>query len=264
MLANVRLIGFTARRLFARLFPCVRYARSANRPLSLTPGSSSHEATPLQSSNDFNRRSHTFRGEQPARVSALFATSLERVHLPRDLPRSRYGSALRLSQPLDGLHRASARGLVSSHSRVQGSRLFRGFSLYTATLPHQEESAPMPLKPHLLSGRNRLPQTKLLDFEAFIHAEVRASGLVLPAPSVDPLFRFCSFGRSIDGDDFSLPKAIRSWCSRTRLRVGSFAHLQRIVTNDSGSLFYGKPTRSSFLAFASDSEEPSALGPARK
>ena len=48
----------------------------------------------------------------------------------------------------------------------------------------------MPLKPHLLSGRNRLPQTKPLDFEAFIHAEVRASGLVLPAPSVDPLFRF--------------------------------------------------------------------------
>jgi hypothetical protein len=31
---------------------------------------------------------------------------------------------------------------------------------------------------------------KPLDFEAFIHAEVRASGLVLPSPSVGPLFRF--------------------------------------------------------------------------
>lgn len=48
----------------------------------------------------------------------------------------------------------------------------------------------MPLVPHLLPGRSRLPQMKSLDFEAFIHAEVRASGLVLPAPSVVPLFRF--------------------------------------------------------------------------
>jgi hypothetical protein len=48
----------------------------------------------------------------------------------------------------------------------------------------------LPLELHSLPGRSRLPQTKLLDFEAFIHAEVRASGLVLPAPSVGPLLRF--------------------------------------------------------------------------
>jgi hypothetical protein len=40
--------------------------REANRPLSLTSGSSSLETTPLQSSNDFNHRPHTFRGGQPA------------------------------------------------------------------------------------------------------------------------------------------------------------------------------------------------------
>lgn len=63
----------------------MRY-RYANRPLSLTSGSYSHEAGPLQSSNDFNHRLLTFRRKQPARVSALFATSPKRIHLTRNIP----------------------------------------------------------------------------------------------------------------------------------------------------------------------------------
>ena len=48
----------------------------------------------------------------------------------------------------------------------------------------------MPLTLRLLTDRNRLPQTKPLDFEAFIHTKMRFFGLVLPAPSTAPLFGF--------------------------------------------------------------------------
>jgi hypothetical protein len=50
-------------------------------------------------------------------------------------------SALRLSQPLDGLLHLRLRGPVPSHSHVQGL-LFRGFSLRAATFPHREEIPP--------------------------------------------------------------------------------------------------------------------------
>lgn len=51
-------------------------------------------------------------------------------------------SVLRRSQPLDGLRRSPAPGLVSSPSRVQGSIPSRGFSLHAAPLSRREELPP--------------------------------------------------------------------------------------------------------------------------
>jgi hypothetical protein len=136
------------------------------------------------------------------RVSALFATSPKHVHKTCCVQQARMRppyarpsqaslrSVLRLSQPLDGLHRASAGELVSSHRHVQGFKPSRGFSLRAATLPRQKSLAPLSLKLRSLTDRNRLPQTKPRDFEAFLHTKMRSSGLVLPAPSVAPLLGF--------------------------------------------------------------------------
>jgi hypothetical protein len=54
-------------------------------------------------------------------------------------------SVLRFSQPLDGFFRSRACGLIPSHSHVQGSSSFRGFSPGAATLPHRKEPSPLPL-----------------------------------------------------------------------------------------------------------------------
>lgn len=82
------------------------------------------------------------------------------------------------------------RGLISSHSHVQGSDPLRGFSLRTATLPHRQEHAPLSLKSCSLTSRSQMPQTKPRNFEAFIRTKMRSSSLVLPAPAAAPLFRF--------------------------------------------------------------------------
>jgi hypothetical protein len=47
----------------------------------------------------------------------------------------------------------------------------------------------MPFEPHSLTGRNQLPQTKSIDFEALLRRKIRSSSLVLPAPSAAPLIR---------------------------------------------------------------------------
>jgi len=64
-------------------------------------------------------------------------------------------SALRLSQPLDGLLHLRLRGPVPSHSHVQGL-LFRGFSLRAATLPSSRRDSSLPFERRLLLARGRL------------------------------------------------------------------------------------------------------------
>jgi hypothetical protein len=70
VLADPRFIGFPAPRPSLEAVSILETRlRPANRPLSLTSGSSSLEAMPLQSSFDVNRRSLTFRCEQPTKGS---------------------------------------------------------------------------------------------------------------------------------------------------------------------------------------------------
>jgi len=109
VLADVRFIGFPAESAAAGLFPCRRLAlRTANRPLSLTSGSFSREAMPLQSSYNVNRRSLTFR-----RKAAYLGFQSSSRHHQSTVTRRRTSqvplrSVLRFSQPLDGLPRAKA------------------------------------------------------------------------------------------------------------------------------------------------------------
>jgi len=70
----------------------------------------------------------------------------------------------------------------------------------------------MPLKHRTLTGRNQLPHTVSLDFEVLLRREMRSSGLVLPAPSVAPLFRFWLLRVLVPGNASGLPGCKRSWC----------------------------------------------------
>jgi len=98
------------------------------------------------------------------------------------VPKSSLCSVLRRSQPLDGLLRSDARRLVSSRSRVQDVTRPGVSPLCTATLPRREELPPCRWR-EVRSPTNRLPQTRRLDFEAFLRAESRVgSSAVRPRP----------------------------------------------------------------------------------
>jgi hypothetical protein len=94
-------------------------------------------------------------------------------------------SARRFSQPLGGFFRSHVCGLIPSRSHVQGSSSFRGFSPDTAVLLHQKAPSSLSLLHRRSSARSdfhRLelrPRTMPLDFEAFIRAGPRSSGLVI-------------------------------------------------------------------------------------
>jgi hypothetical protein len=129
----------------------------------------------------------------PAWVSPLFATSRTRSHHSRGFPHPALFHP-RLSQPLDGLLRTSARGLISSRCHVQGSFC---------------PGASLPAQPPFLVGRSlppcrcctvahspalafastdRLPRAVPLGFEASIRARPRsASPVIHLARSRSPL-----------------------------------------------------------------------------
>jgi hypothetical protein len=94
------------------------------------------------------------------------------------IPKSSSRSVLRRSQPLDGFLRFVACEFISSRSQVQDHFLFRGFPLFTAALSHRKCVPPRRCsKAH--SPASRLPRTKLLDLEALLREEPRASGSVI-------------------------------------------------------------------------------------
>lgn len=131
----VAAIGFTARRLPC-LFPCTVLSLSKT---DLPPRSAPRFDLPLGSSS--SEFLHVF---DPASCLSTRSWPTWGFVPHRDItdPRPLFAgpsqallrSVLRLSRPLDGLLRVSARELVSSRSRVQGSHPFRGFSPRAAFL----------------------------------------------------------------------------------------------------------------------------------
>jgi len=106
-----------------------------------------------------------FRATCPAGVPSLFAALLQGVHSVRELSNSRYipsSGFLNLSTVCSTLHR---RGLITSHSHVQGSP-FRGFSRSTAVLIHHQVVPPCRFRPRthrLTSYRTRAARLRGLD-----------------------------------------------------------------------------------------------------
>jgi hypothetical protein len=92
-----------------------------------------------------------------------------------------------------------------------GFVLFRGFSPRAGVLPHRENVAPLPLPERRLAGRNRLPPSLRLDFEALIHTKQRCCSLRLTAPQLAPLVRFASPPGALPAHPVLwFPSAIRS------------------------------------------------------
>jgi len=115
-----------------------RYLRSCGtilRPFSLEASSPS-EFLRLNHCPCLSAGATTYQGLCPLR-------DITAVRLPdARVPKSSLCSVLRRSQPLDGLLRAAACELISSHSRVQGSSRSGVLPLCTATLPLREELPP--------------------------------------------------------------------------------------------------------------------------
>jgi hypothetical protein len=148
MRIDPRLIGFTAHRFRGPLSKPTLATSSIRRSLDpirielILP-----RATPLQSPfvraprrSPCDARLHLPLGFVPSsRHHSRAATNLRGAsHAP-------LRSVLRLSQPLDGLFRARACGLIPSRSHVQGPLSFRGFSPVAATHSHRMEPASLPL-----------------------------------------------------------------------------------------------------------------------
>jgi hypothetical protein len=146
---------------------------------------------PPQSSFDATTALAFRRWQLPTRVSALFTTSPQRVHLSRGFPCPRYvpsSGVLSLSTVcsallLVSLFHPTAALRALAHSGV--------WPLCTATLPHREELPPCRWN-EARSPTSRLPRISLLDFEALLHAESRVAGLAVrphqrPLPSSSSL-----------------------------------------------------------------------------
>ena len=112
----------------------------ADRPLVAKPASFSRVASPPQSSFISTPAQGLSALRSPARVSSLFAAPPKASNF-RVGAQPIVSSALRLSQPLDGLLHLRLCGPIPSHSHVQGW-LSRGFSLRAATFPLREEIPP--------------------------------------------------------------------------------------------------------------------------
>lgn len=133
------------------------------------------------------------------------------VHLPQRLPHLRYVPPSGFLSPPTVCSALWLHGLVPSRSHVQGSLPFRGFSLRAATRHFRARVAPLSFASQQLtvpiSHRSEDPCSTIVHqsedrrpgpaaaaagvhFEAFIHTKKRDFGLVLPAPSLAPLFGF--------------------------------------------------------------------------
>jgi len=167
------------------IFPHDLPLRSAPK-LHLTHGTSSSEflCVVVPAPLDLSIRSLPTKGLVPHRdITTL--RSLVQTH-----PRRLLCSVLRLSQPLDGLLRNAAGGLVSFHRHVQGSLPFRGFSPRAAFLSSSERVASMPFRPRLLTDRSRLPHPRASASRLCSTRGSVANGSVLPSPSLAPLLGF--------------------------------------------------------------------------
>jgi hypothetical protein len=167
------------------IFPHDLPLRSAPK-LHLTHGPSSSEylCVVVPAPLDLSIRSSPTKGLIPHRdITAL--RSLTQAH-----PSCLLCSALRLSQPLDGLLRSAAGGLIPFHRHVQGCLPFRGFSPRAAFLPSSERVASLPLSPRLLTDRNRMPHSRASASRLCSTRGSVANGSVLPSSSLAPLFGF--------------------------------------------------------------------------
>jgi len=93
------------------------------------------------------------------------------IHFHAKVPVPSLRSALRLSQPLDGLLRLRLRGLVSSRSHVPGSTV-QGFLPSRSDPPSSGGSAPLSLGRRPLPFR--APRPTSVDFEALLRAKTHA------------------------------------------------------------------------------------------
>jgi hypothetical protein len=125
----------------------------------------------------------------PAGASSLFAASTEGVHSTRELPGLSLRSALRLSQPLDGLLHLRLHGLISSRSHVQGCYSVQGFLPIRSRPDSSPGDASMPFHDHPLTGKPAATDDRL-DFEALLCGAMRSSKRGLAASLVAPLYGF--------------------------------------------------------------------------
>jgi len=151
----------------------------------LSRGHSSSECLQL------GARSYLSMRALPARIPALSRHHCTASTYARG-SKSSLRSALRCSQPLGGLLRCAAHGLVSSRSRAQGSSPFEGLSTPRSDRLSSSSSAPSPL-PRDASPASEWPAFSSLDLEAFIHAGPRAVRLVVSRPPGRSLLRILRF-----------------------------------------------------------------------
>jgi hypothetical protein len=158
-----------------------RFLRSCGttpRPFSLLANSSTEFLRPGRRS-PLSVRATTYQGLCPHRDITSARPPLARV------PKSPLGSVHRRSQPLDGLLRVELAGLFHP---AAASRAFpvQGFRRSAQPPSLVERSCPLAVgarSAHRPMNRNRLPQTRHPDFEAFLHAESRVEGsAVRPHP----------------------------------------------------------------------------------
>jgi len=160
----------------------------ADRPLVAKPASFSRVASPPQSSFISTPAQGLSALRPPARVSSLFAAPPKASNF-RVGAQPIVSSALRLSQPLDGLLRLRLCGSIPSRSHVQGC-LSRGFSLRAATFPLREEIPPCRLgeaAASLVAGSTG-NAPRLRGFAP--HGDAFFQDGVEPVPSAAPLFSF--------------------------------------------------------------------------
>jgi hypothetical protein len=154
--------------------PCGIPADVGPRSLA-SPGSSSLELDPLfRVRSCFSPGVATEVAPPPPRVCVPIATRACGVHLPDDLSRPSFWSALSVSHALDGLRLHQPCGLISSHCHVRGSH-FKGFPRCPAAAPHRHA---VPSCDCRVSPRGKLPS----------RCQLRAPLLQDVTPSSDPLW----------------------------------------------------------------------------
>jgi hypothetical protein len=169
---RVWVIGFATSGT-ARLFPCEHVSLVTSRPLSVLPGSFPR----LLASSEFLRSlSHPdpFGTRIAARVSSLFATSLEQVHSLQGFPSPCYvpsAGAHNLSTAFSLLQLA---GLFHPAAASRDSMTRSGvWALYHSHPSSSEGGCPLVVgSPNARSTRSRRPRSACLDFEAFIRVEI--------------------------------------------------------------------------------------------
>jgi len=164
---RVRVIGFAASGT-ARLFPCGACSLVTSRPLSVLPGSS----TRLAASSEFLRshsRPNPFGLELAARVSSLFAISLEQVHSLRGFPSPRYVPSAGVRNLSTAFSVLQLAGLFHPAAAFRNAWLVQGFKLSQQPPFLVGRSCPLAVgSPPARSTRSKRPRPARLGFEAFI------------------------------------------------------------------------------------------------